>query len=391
MIEFAEILRKYGRDYLEQYKDKIPQNHLKTINDILICRRKENGGKTYYCQHCNKYVYSYHSCGNRNCNKCQNELADVWFEKNKERLLKVNHFLITFTLPDTLRRFARSNQILLYNFLFKSAAESLQSIAYDTKYAGGKLGMIAILHSWARNLSYHPHVHFVVTGGGLFEDENIWLPSKEDFLVPVKALSKIFKAKFRDMLKKENKNIFNEITGNVWKNDWVVHSQPVGSGEQALSYLARYIFRPAISSNNILSVDKGKVNFRFKNAETTVERGSRRTNKWQEMKLSANEFIHRYLQNVLPKGFVKVRYYGLYAHAYKNKLTGIPVNRLIKPTNKHTNEEKKANNHICSKCNNPLILIEEFGKEYFYRNGPPKRIVLLEAIYNKLFNPDFLK
>jgi hypothetical protein len=380
VIEFAEILRKHGHDYLEQYKDDIPQNHLKVINDILVCRIKENGGKTYYCKHCNEYVYSYHSCGNRNCNKCQNELADVWLEKNKERLLDVNHFLVTFTLPESLRTFARSNQNFIYNLLFMSGAEGLQSIAYDTKYAGGKLGMIAVLHSWARNLAYHPHVHFLLTGGGLFEDENIWLFSKEDFLVPVKALSKIFKAKFRDYLKNENEDIFNQIPHSVWSNDWVVHSEPVGSGEQALSYLARYIFRPAISNNNILSLENGTVKFRFKNSETK---------QWQFMELSALEFIHRYLQHVLPKGFVKVRYYGLYAHAYKKKLNDIPVNRLVKTTTKQSAELKKNKHHFCSKCNNQLILIEEFGKEYFYSNGPPKRKVLLDAIYKKLLSPYF--
>jgi len=388
VIEFAEILREYGKDYIDEYKEKIPQNHLKAINDIIICRRKENGGKTYFCRHCNEYVYSYHSCGNRNCNKCQNELADVWLEKSKERLLDVTHFLVTFTLPESLRRFARSNQNLFYNLLFKSASQGLQSISYDTKYAGGRLGMIAVLHTWARNLSYHPHVHFLVSGGGLFEDENIWLASKEDFLVPVKALSKIFKAKLRDLLKSENEDIFSHIPCDVWKSDWVVHSEPVGSGEQALSYLARYIFRPAISNNNIHSLENGIVKFSFKNAETKQR---------QEMELTAFEFIHRYLQHVLPKGFVKVRYYGLYAHAYKRKLLvlslsnvkEISVDRLVKSTNKHNNEKKKVNNLFCSKCNNPLILIEEFGKVYFYSNGPPKRKVLLNAIYKKLYIPDY--
>lgn len=380
MIEFAEILRKHGRDYINKYEDKIPQNHLKAINDILICRTKANGGVTYYCRHCNEYVYSYHSCGNRNCNKCQNELADVWFENNKERLLKVTHFLVTFTLPDILRKFCRSNQRQFYNLLFKSSSQGLQSIAYDTKYAGGKLGMIAVLHSWARNLTYHPHVHFLVTGGVLLDDENIWLPSKEDFLVPVKALSKIFKAKFRDMLKKENKDIFNQIPNNIWKTNWVVHSEAVGSGEEALSYLARYIFRPAISNNNILSLKTGMVKFRFKNTETK---------QWQGMELSVHEFIHRYLQHVLPKGFVKVRYYGLYAHAYQKKIKEIPVGRFVKPTNNHAKEKMKVNNHFCSKCNKPLILVEEFGKEYFYSNGPPKRTVLLEAIEKKILSIKF--
>lgn len=371
MIELANILRKYGTDYLLQYKDRIPQNHLKVINDILVCRRKENGGRTYYCKHCNKYIYSYHSCGNRNCNKCQNELADLWLEKSKKLLLNVHHFLATFTLPDTLRRICRSNQRLIYDLLFKSAAHSIQHIAYDTKYMGGKPGMIAVLHSWSRNLSYHPHVHILVTGGGLFEDENIWMNAKEDFLIPVKALSKIFKAKFRDLLKKENIDIFKQIHKNVWQDKWVVHCKPVGNGEKTVIYLARYIFRTAISNTNINSLNKGQVKFRFKNAQN---------NQWQVMAVSALEFIHRYPQHVLPKGFVKVRYYGLYAHAYRKKLGKVP----LKCRKKSTIETLNSKNHCCPKCHNPLILIEDFGKMHFYSNGPPKREVLLGAIKQKL-------
>jgi hypothetical protein len=378
VIEFADILREYVRDYLEQYKENIPQSHLKVINDILVCRTKQNGGTTYYCKHCDEYIYSYHSCGNRNCNKCQHELADLWLEKSKEQLLKTDHFLVTFTLPDLLRTYCRSNQNLAYHLLFKTSSEGLQTIAYDTKYAGGKLGMIGFLHTCARDLSYHPHVHFLVTGGGLFEDENIWFSSKENFLVPVKALSRIFKAKFRDMLKVKNKDIFHTIPAKVWKKDWVVHSEPVGSGEKALSYLARYIFRPPISNNNILSLEKGVVCFRFRNAKTKI---------WQKMELPANTFIHRYLQHVLPKGFVKVRYYGLYAHAYKKKYINIPQKRLIKLKNENSNETNRKNNHFCPKCNGPLILVELSAKVYFYSNGPPKRKVLLKAIDKKLRTP----
>jgi len=376
MIESADVLRKHGKDYFRLYKDKIPQNHLKVINDILICRRKENGGRTYYCKQCNRFVYSYHSCGNRNCNKCQNELADLWLEKSRERLLDVHHFLVTFTLPETLRTSCRSDQKLFYNLLFKSSAESLQHIAYDTKYAGGKLGMIAVLHTWARNLCYHPHVHFIVTGGAFFEDENTWLPAKDDFLVPVKALSKIIKAKFRDALKHENETLFKTIPYNVWTNNWVVHSQAVGSGEQALSYLARYIFRPAISNNNILSMENGKVRFRCKNSETK---------QWQFIELPAVEFIRRYLQHVLPKGFVKVRYYGLYALAYRKKLKKFPVQPFMKTAPKTKNSKK----HCCPKCQKPLILIEEFEKMCFYKNGPPKREILVRAMVNKINSLDF--
>lgn len=377
MIEFAEILRQHAKEYLNEYGKNIPDNHLKAINDILICRCKDNGGTTYYCKECKRYVYSYHSCGNRSCNKCQTELADIWFEKNRERMLDVNHFFVTFTLPQELRIPARSNQKLFFSVFFKAANEALQKLANDSRYVGGKLGMIAVLHTWARTLIYHPHIHFIVTAGGMWEDEKIFLHSKEDFLVPVIALSMIFKAKLRDMLRKESVDLFNIIPNAVWQKKWSLDCRNVGSGENALRYLSRYIFRPAISNNNILSLIDGIVTFRYKERES---------GQWKYMKLPALQFISRYLQHVLPNKFIKVRYYGLYANAYKKKLKDIPVKKLIKNSSKLDKKSEKV--RLCEKCKKPLSCCGTFEKKYFYANGPPKKQVLLNAAYRKISNHD---
>ena len=175
MIELSDILQRYGQSYLKKYSDKMPRNHKAAIRNILQCRTESLGGQVYYCDDCKQYRYSYHSCGDRNCNKCQNDKAKVMVKKTSTLLLPVTHFLFTFTVPETLRQFARANQSVFYNLLFKAASSSLQTLAWDSKYVGGKLAMMAVLHTWTRTLNYHPHLHFIVPGGGLWEDNNRWL------------------------------------------------------------------------------------------------------------------------------------------------------------------------------------------------------------------------
>ncbi len=185
MIEIADIFRTYGKSYLGKYSHGMLPSHIKALDDILKCRTPIMGGKVYYCPDCKKYEYSYHSCGNRNCPKCQNDKAELWLEKNNKLLLPVNHFMVTFTLPDSLRQLAGSNQKLFYNLLFKCSAKAIEKLSADTKYIGGKPGMIGILHTWSRTLVYHPHVHYIVTGGGLSEDKSKWNKSRSNFLFPV--------------------------------------------------------------------------------------------------------------------------------------------------------------------------------------------------------------
>lgn len=311
-VELADIFNCHGAQYREKFGDRLPHRHRQAMRAIEHCRTEVLGGHVYYCEKCNEIQYSYHSCRDRHCPKCQNDNAQQWLEKQKTLLLPTPYFLLTFTLPAEFREVARSNQVLFYNLLFRSSAAATQLLAGDPRFVGGQIGMIGVLHTWGRNLSFHPHVHFLVPAGGLAPDKHTWLPAKKNFLLPVKALSKIFRAKFRDALRKTN--CFSVIPTAVWRQAWVVHCTPVGNGLPALKYLAPYIFRVAISNNRILKLIDGKVTFRYKASDTGQSR---------VCTLSAEEFIRRFLQHVLPKGFVKVRYFGFFCSSLRQRLSSL--------------------------------------------------------------------
>ena len=299
MVEVAEIFRRHGPEYLAKYGERMPRAHLRAMRDIEQCRTPVLGGQVYVCTKCDERRYSYHSCKNRHCPKCGNDQAERWLEEQKELLLPMAHFLVTFTLPEELRRVVRSNQKTLYSILFRASSEALQKLARDERFVGGRVGMVGVLHTWTRALIYHPHVHYIVTGGG-FSEKGEWKRSREDFLVPVRALSVIFRAKFRDLLKKTE--LFDQVDARVWKKEWVVHLEAVGTGEAAFKYLAPYVFRVAISNSRILKLQDGRVTFKYKDSAT---------DRMKFATVSAEEFMRRFLQHVLPDRFVKVRYYGL--------------------------------------------------------------------------------
>ena len=221
------------------------------------------------------------------------------------------YFLLTFTVPVAINTTALSHQAVIYDLLFRASAAATQHLAQDSRFVGGQIGMIGVLHTWGRNLSYHPHVHYLVPAGGIDKDGN-WLPSRKSFLLPVKALSKIFRAKFRAALQRTAH--YQKVPIEVWHQDWVVHCQPVGSGHHALKYLAPYIFRVAISNNRIVKMQDGKVTFYYKASDT---------GKTKTCTLLAVEFIRRFLQHVLPKGFVKIRYYGFFSPGCRAKLAAL--------------------------------------------------------------------
>ncbi len=344
MIEIAGIFKKHGSSYLSKYSAGMLPSHIKAFDDILKCRTPIMGGKLYYCPDCKKYEYSYHSCGNRNCPKCQNDKADLWLDKNNKLLLPVNHFMVTFTLPEELRSFARSNQKLFYNLLFKCSSKSIEKLSADPKYIGGKPGLIGILHTWNRTLVYHPHIHYIVTGGGLSEEKNKWNKSRSNFLLPAKAISVIFRAKFRDELRKENPVLFNSIASKVWRKDWVVNSIPVGRGKKALKYLAQYVFRIAISNSRVITLKNGTVTFKYKESQTKL---------WKIMTLEVEEFIRRFLQHVLPGGFVKVRYYGLFAVANRALLSKA---REMLGCNEIEPKRKIKKVFICPECKKEMVV-----------------------------------
>ena len=349
MVEVAEILRAHGPEYLAKYGSRMPRAHLRAMRDIEQCRTPVLGGQVYVCTKCDERRYSYHSCKNRHCPKCGNDQAEKWLEEQKELLLPVVHFLVTFTLPEELRRVARSNQKTVYSILFRASSEALQKMAWDERFVGGRLGMVGVLHTWTRALIYHPHVHYIVTGGGLSEKGD-WKRSREVFLVPVRALSVIFRAKFRDLLKKTE--LFDQVDGRVWKKEWVVHSEPVGSGGAAFKYLAPYVFRVAISNSRILKLEDGRVTFKYKDSATDQVKYAT---------VSAEEFMRRFLQHVLPERFVKVRYYGLLSPGNRHQLKRVREVLGARASGSAARSEDGASNQRetlrCPSCGNEMKLI----------------------------------
>jgi hypothetical protein len=348
MVEVADIFRLHGPAYREKFATRMLPSHLRAMQDIETCRTASLGGQLYYCAQCDEQRYSYHSCKNRHCPKCQNEQANDWLAEQQSLLLPVTHFLVTFTLPEQLRPLARSHQKTIYNLLFRASSAALLQLAQDPRFVGGRLGLVGVLHTWTRQLLYHPHVHYIVSGGGL-TNEGRWRPAREDFLVPVKALSKIFRAKFRAELKKTD--LFPAVAAHVWRKDWVVHSEPVGSGAQAFKYLAPYIFRVAISNHRILKLADGHVTFKYQESATEQTK---------ICSLPAEEFIRRFLQHVLPHRFIKVRYYGLLSPRHRHLLK--QARQLLSAsTSKLKREAVKTTAPLalpsCPHCGGPLTLL----------------------------------
>jgi hypothetical protein len=357
MVELAEIFHRHGPQYRAKYGVKMLPSHRKVMCDVERCRTIELGGHVYICEECEETIYCYHSCRDRHCPKCQNDKARQWLEKQQDLLPAASYFMVTFTLPDELRRVVRSHQKLCYDLLFRTSADTIQKLAQAPRFVGGRMGMVGVLHTWGRNLSYHPHVHYVIPGGGVAGD-GTWSPSRASFLLPVKALSKVFRAKFRDALRKCDPDTFAEIPTEAWQKEWVVHSQPVGNGLRALKYLAPYIFRVAISNDRIERLANEKVTFRYRKTDT----GTLRT-----CTLPVEEFIRRFLQHVLPKGFVKVRYYGFLASgcrpqlaALRQQLGPLSADRPSTPDVEDGEEqtaEPDSSDHaavLCPSCGQPM-------------------------------------
>ena len=310
MLEVADIVRLHGAAYRKQYGNTLTPDRNRALRDMAACRTPFFGGHIYQCDHCQEKIFSYHSCGNRSCPKCHQNQTERWLSAQRSRLLPCPYFLVTFTLPAQLRPLARSHPKQIYGLMMKAAADALQALASDPSFLGARPGILAVLHTWTRAMLFHPHVHMLVTAGGLSQGGQSWVNPKHPlFLVPDPALSDIFRAKFCAGLKKAG--LLRFAPAAVWKLRWVVHSQHAGRGDKVLDYLGRYVFRIAIANSRLESLDNGIVGFRY------------RDNKTQQIchvSLPATEFIHRFLQHVPPKGMTKVRYYGIFSPACRSQL-----------------------------------------------------------------------
>ncbi len=300
MAKINEIFRTYGSAYIKKFGHRIPKEHLKVIDAIINCRTDHYGRLIYECESCGKSHIFFRSCGNRHCPCCQNHKTRQWLKAQLNRQLQGHYFMITFTLPEELRRFIRSNQRACYSAMFHASSRTMKKLSVDEKYIGGDLpGFFGVLHTWGRQLQYHPHIHYIVPGGAISKEDETWHPSRIDFYLPVKAMSNVFRAKFRDEMKRAG--LLDDIPSEVWRMSWNVNCRPSGNSKAGIKYLTPYVFKVAISNSRIVKVENDRVTFRYK---------KQKSRRWRTICLDAMEFIRRFLQHVLPTGFMKIRYYG---------------------------------------------------------------------------------
>jgi hypothetical protein len=359
-LELADIFRQYAPAYRQKYAARLLPSHRQAMRAIERCRTQALGGQVFACPACGEVRYSYHSCRNRNCPKCQHQQTQAWLEVQQGLLLSVPYFLLTFTLPSELRLLASQNQKLIYHLLFRASAQVTQQLARDPRFVGGQIGMLGVLHTWTRNLFYHPHVHYLAPGGGVGSDGLHWLPARKDFFLPVKALSKLFRAAFQRALRKTA--LYAEIPPNVWRREWVVHCKGVGNGQAALKYLAPYIHRVAISNRRLVSIDhRGGL----ESSQVTFQYRPSDTGQLKSCTLPVEQFIQRFLQHVLPRGFVKVRYFGFFAATLRSRLAALQKSLLpqteppTEPSDQPTTTQITSwqDHLLCPKCGQ-LMLFE---------------------------------
>ena len=313
MTSIHEIFSTFGPEYLQRYATNMPKTHRKVIDAMIACRTEACGIAFYQCENCAEPQKFFRSCGNRHCPTCQYNKTQQWLQKQLERQLPGHHFLITFTVPEQLRPFMRQHQRLGYSALFKTSSDAIKKLATDPKHIGADLpGFFGVLHTWGRTLQYHPHIHYIVSGGAMRSLDGSWHPSRIDFFLPVKALSIIFRAKFRDLMKQAK--LLDQIPNDVWQIAWNVNCQAVSSSEACLKYLAPYVFKVAISNSRILGVQDRTVLIRYRKPHSQRSR---------ILALDVMEFIRRFLQHVLPTGFMKIRYYG-----FMNPNCTVPLDRI---------------------------------------------------------------
>lgn len=310
MIEVADVFRRFADAYLAAHGAAVLPSHRRAIADILACRTAALGGHLWQCDHCSLDVYSYHSCNNRSCSKCHTDDTERWLQARKLEMLPCHYFHVTVTVPQELREVLRANQRDGYALLMKAAAHAIIDIARDPSFVGGTVGVLTVLHTWTQQLHYHPHVHCLVPGGGVSTRATpSWHPAHPSFLAPEAAIAKLVRGKLKAWFAQKRPDLIMPAT--VWTTRWVVRITPWGEGEEAvLRYLARYVFRIAITNSRIVSLDDHTVSFRYKH---------RQSNRWRICTLDGDEFMRRFLQHVLPKGLHKVRYFGLW-HASKRPL-----------------------------------------------------------------------
>ena len=363
-FEVADVIRKIG----DRFRASLTWPQSKVLEAIARCRTAALGGHRDQCARCGHQVISYNSCRNRHCPKCQTSARDKWLHQRQQELLPVDYYHLVFSLPHTLVPLMWQNKRRLFSLLFQSSAATLLAVAADPKHLGAEIGFLAILHTWGQTLQPHPHIHCVVPGGGLSPDHRHWLSSRFSFFLPVKVLSRVFRGKFVAGLRRAfhrhqlrfygeclplaNQKNFATFLRTLRQQDWIVYAKPPFGGPQhVLHYLARYTHRVAISNHRLLSVSETQVTFRWKDYA--------HGNKPRTMTLSPQQFLRRFLQHVLPRGFPRIRYFGWLANRARGDL--LPLCRLLLHQPPPATDASSANQPAtwpCPLCQGPMYLVE---------------------------------
>lgn len=379
-LTVAEVMRGCRDAFLDQYGARLTSEQRRALKDLTNCRTAALGGHVLECPGCGYQQIAYNSCGNRHCPTCQATDAARWLEARAAELLPVPYFHLVFTLPDALDEIALANPRIVYDLLIRSAAETVLAVAANPDHLGARTGVLAVLHTWGQNLQFHPHVHCIVPGGGLSPDHTLFICSRPHFFLPVRVLSRVFRGKFLAGLRAANARGLLHVTGRnpeggaarferlvsaAVRNEWVVYAKPpFGGPEQVLKYLARYTHRAAISNRRLITFEDGFVRFHYKD----YAHGKKK----RVMKLSASEFVRRFLLHVLPRGFVRIRHYGLLSNRHRHEELKL-CRRLLEdaaPAEADPPEtEKRAENtititptRVCPKCAaGRLVVIGEFS------------------------------
>jgi hypothetical protein len=374
-LELADILRAQGNRYLERYHSSISYQQLKAYRAVLACRTASLGGHLDVCSACGfENGISFNSCRNRHCPKCQARARERWIENRQQELLPTGYFHAVFTVPHELNVFALTSPRVFYDLLFASASETLIEVARNPERLGADIGVLAILHTWGQNLLLHPHIHCVIPAGGLSADRAQWVRTQQRFLLPIRILRKVFRGKFLDGLRRlhrsgqlrcqglaaefEDRKQFSRLVGPLYRKDWVVYTKKaMGGPEQVLRYLGRYTHRIAISNHRLIAFDGEHVTFRWKDY---AHGGKQRI-----MTLESREFLRRFFLHVLPKGFVRIRHFGLLANRFRNRNLALArqllaTSRPQKIDSPTIDLQPKSTLWLCPRCGGTMCVARRY-------------------------------
>ena len=388
-LSIGSIFRQHGSIWREAHRDHINLWQLKVMSAIERCRSAELGGHLWCCPNCGRDHIAYNSCRNRHCPTCQAVASRRWLEARQAELLPVDYYHVVFTLPAPIADIAYPNKAVVYALLFRTAAQTLLTIARDPKHLGARIGVTMVLHTWGSAMTHHPHVHCVVPGGGLALDSDQWVACKRGFLLPVRVLSRLFRRLFLAALDDAYRTGKLILPGHLaalkdpqvfantlqpWRQrEWAVYAKRPFAGPRAvLAYLSRYTHRVAIANSRLISCDEQSVTFRWKDYR---EQGARQQ---KAMTLSVGEFIRRFLLHVLPCGFHRIRYYGLFANTVRSDnltktraaLSADNTESTSAQDDEQESESSSVGAFICPHCKTPMIIIAVIAR-YTAPRGPP--------------------